>query len=120
MAAATNGIAPARRPAPVCRDLLQLSRLPEARAALRVSDRHPLDLRLHPRFGLPRRGRPDARTDRAACDAAGDAELLRHSAGRLARDARSVEARRRREGRAVRSRTDAAESCRSSANATQP
>ena len=77
------------------------------------------DLRLHARLGLSRRRRADAPADRAAGDAARDAELLRHPAGRFARNARGLEAR----GRRARARPGCscsrARSCRSSARATR-
>ena len=50
-------------------------------------------LRLHPRLGVLGRRRPDAPTDRAARDAARDAQRHRPAAGRRARNARSVEVR---------------------------
>ena len=56
-------------------------------------------LRLHPRLGRRRRGRPDAPTDRAARHAAGDPRPARHPPGRRQRDRPGV-ARRRRARRA--------------------
>ena len=48
--------------------------------------RHPVDVRLHARLDRPRRGRPDAPADRAARDAARDAQPRRRAPGRLQRD----------------------------------
>ena len=74
--------------------------------------------RLHARLGLPRRRRPDARADRAARDAARDAELLRDPARRFAGDARSVESSRSRARARRRCSCSPGRSCRSSALAT--
>ena len=72
MAAASNGIALHGGLLPFAATFFNFVRLLEAGVALRLPDRHPHDLRLHPRFRLPRRRRPDARTDRTARYAAGD------------------------------------------------
>ena len=81
-----------RRAAAVRGDLLQLRRLPQARAAPGGHQQDPRDLRLHPRLGVPGRGRPDAPADRAARHAARDAQRHGRAPGRRARDAGGVEA----------------------------
>ena len=78
---------------------------------LAALNEHPLDLRLHARLGLPRRRRPDAPADRAARDAARDAERATSiRPADCARNARSVEvARCRCQGRTVGARALASE-----------
>ncbi len=49
-----------------------------------------VDLRVHPRLGRPRRGRPDPPADRAAGVAAGHAPAAGHPPGRRQRDRRRV------------------------------
>ena len=88
MAAATNGIALHGGLLAVLRDLLQLSRLLQAGATTRGHQQDPLHLRVHPRLGVLGRRRPDASADRAARDAARDAELS-STFGRPTRSKRS-------------------------------
>ena len=91
MAAASNGIALHGGLLPFAATFFNFVDYLQAGVALRLPDRHPHDLRLHPRLGLSGRRRPDARADRTTRDAARDAELLRRAAGRFARDARGME-----------------------------
>ncbi len=93
MAAASNGIALHGGLHAVLRDVLQLRRLHEARAASGRAQRAARNLCLHARFRLSRRRRADSRADRAARDASRDSERQRRPAGRCARNARGLETR---------------------------
>ena len=79
-----------RRAPPVRRDLPDLLRL-HARQRPGGSPLRPADrLRLDPRFGGPRRGRPDAPAGRALRCPAGDPEPVVRPAGRRQRDGRRM------------------------------
>ena len=81
------------RPARVPRvrlGLLDLQRLHEGVDPARRDHAHPVDLRVHARLDRRGRGRPDPSADRAARDAAGDAEPQPRAPGGLQRDRAGV------------------------------
>ena len=79
-----GGVAPRRR------HVLRLQRLPQAQPAAGRHERRARRLRLQPRLGRRRRGRPHPPAHRAAGRAAGHPRPPGHPAGRRQRDRRGV------------------------------
>ena len=89
MGATMVGMARARRRPAGRRHVLRVPRLHAPAGAPRRRCRRPkVVLRLHPRLGRRRRGRPDPPADRAAGHAAGDPRAAGDPAGRRQRDRR--------------------------------
>ena len=103
MGAIVNGLN-LQRPAGVRRRLLHLQRLHEGVAAAGRDHADPVDLRVHPRLDRRGRGRPDAPADRAARDAARDAQHQRRPSRGLQRDRARLAVRAQRDRDADRAR----------------